>query len=334
MKLRSIVSATIVLSLVLVAGQSANGQTTPVKKPVDGGGSMGVFGRLVVKNLGPVINSKGNDFAPTLTADGLTMFFVSNRHGGLGAEDLWITTRTDANTDSGAWSQPEDFSDLNSSAAEGAVSLAADGRTIYFATSRNTTVSGDVDIWVATLNGTRFENVHEVGAPVNTPGWESQPSISPDGRKLFFASNRPGKIGSEGKENVDIFVSHLLPDGHWGEPINLGSKINTGRYDGSPYLAADGTTLYFSSDGRGGGGGLKILKSEWKGPSDTDWTEPGMLPAPINSAGSNDFFISFSAATSSLYFASDRTGGYGAFDIWVALNPPAGSKNGSTHKEQ
>lgn len=279
------------------------------------------FAKLVVKNLGPVINSKENDFAPTLTADGMTMFFVSDsRSGGVGKEDFWMTTRTDPNVDSGAWSAPVDVTAINTVGADGAASIAADGQKIYFARSRTMT---DVDLWEAVLDGTAWTKVKDVGPPVNTPKWETQPSISPDGKKLFFASNRPGKIGRDDDNNVDIFVSHQLADGRWGEPINLGSKINTGKYDGSPFLAADGTTLYFCSDGRGGGGGLKILKSEWKGPSDTDWTEPDLLPSPINYPGANDFFISFSASTNALYFSSDRAGGSGRYDIWVATNPPA-----------
>ncbi|MDP4200283.1 MAG: OmpA family protein [Bacteroidota bacterium] len=297
---------------------SANPKLPP---PPPADSTKSAFAKLVVKNLGPVLNSKVNDFSPTLTADGLTMFYVSDRSGGVGKEDFWMTTRADASNDS-SWSAPSDVTEINSSEADGAASIAADGQTIYFATNRNTTVANDVNIWVATLDGIHWKNVHEVGAPVNTVFWESQPSISPDNKRLFFASNRPGKIGSEAKENVDIFVSHQLPDGRWGDPINLGSKINTGRYDASPFLAADGTTLFFASDGHGGLGGLDIFKSEWKGPTDTDWTEPEALPAPINSPA-NDFFISFSAATNSLYFTSDRDGGSGKFDIWVALNPPA-----------
>jgi outer membrane protein OmpA-like peptidoglycan-associated protein/Tol biopolymer transport system component len=278
------------------------------------------FAKLVVRNLGPKINHKANDFSPTITADGKTMFFVSDRTGGAGMEDFW-STESPGSTDTD-WTQPLNVTEINSPVADGAASIAADGQTIYFASSRNTTVTNDVNIWVATLDGTHWKSIHEVGAPVNTVAWESQPSISPDGKRLFFASNRSGKIANENKDNVDIFVSHQLPDGRWGEPINLGSKINTGKYEASPFIAADGATLYFCSDGRGGLGGLDIFKSEWKGPSDTDWTAPEALPAPINSP-QNDFFISFSAATNSLYFTSDRSGGSGRFDIWVATNPPA-----------
>ncbi len=296
------------------------------KPPVDPDSGKSAFAKLVVKNLGPAVNSSYDDFAPTVTADGRTMFFVSDRPGGLGYQDFWETTSPENNDTT--WGPPIDVTEINSDQADGAASIAADGQTIYFASNRNTTVKNDVNIWVATLDGIHWKNVHEVGAPVNTTAWETQPAISPDDKKLFFASNRPGKIGNEDKSNVDIFVSHHLPDGRWSDPVNLGSKINTGHYEGSPFMAADGTTLYFASDdpnrdpNNPGLGGLDIYQSEWKGPTDTDWTIPTRLPAPINSAA-NDFFLTVPASGNVLFFSSDREGGSGKLDLYVATNPPA-----------
>jgi outer membrane protein OmpA-like peptidoglycan-associated protein len=321
MRLRSILSALFVLLLI---ASRAPAQTS------SDAGKTSAFGKLVVKNLGPCVhgsslclpnefNGRYNDFAPTITADGATMFFVSDRPGGLGLEDFWKATNP--LSDDTTWSVPKDEVKINSAFADGAASIAADGQTIYFATNRNTTVNGDVNIWQATLDGENWTNVKEVGPPINTTAWESQPSISPDQKKLFFASNRAGKVGGESKENVDIFVSHQLPDGRWSEPVNLGTKINTGKYDGSPFMAADGTTLYFASAGHGGFGGLDFFQSEWKGPSDTDWTEPEHLPAPINSPA-NEMFLTVPASGNSLFFSSDRDGGSGRYDIWIALHPP------------
>ena len=294
----------------------------PPVTPDDTGKS--AFAKLVVKNLGPVVNSEYNDFSPTITADGKTMFFVSDRPPSQ-RQDFWMTTSPDGNDTT--WTSPTNVTEINSSADDGAASIAADGQTIYFATSRNTTSVNDVDIWQATLNGTHWENVHNLGAPINTSLWESQPAISPDGKKLFFASNRPGKIGTESKDNVDIFVSHQMPDGRWSDPVNLGSKINTAVNDLSPFMAADGTTLYFASKGHRGPAGdgfakdYDIFQSEWKGPTDTDWTTPVALPAPINSSA-DDFFLTVPASGNVLFFTSDRDGGQGGYDLYVATNPP------------
>ncbi|MFI5202591.1 MAG: hypothetical protein ACHQNE_09415, partial [Candidatus Kapaibacterium sp.] len=281
----------------------------PPVTPDDTGKS--AFAKLVVKNLGAVVNSKYKDFSPTITADGKTMFFVSDRPPSQ-KQDFWMTTSPDGNDT--VWTPPTNVTEINSSADDGAASIAADGQTIYFATSRNTTSVNDVDIWQATLNGTHWENVHNLGAPINTSLWESQPAISPDGKKLFFASNRPGKIGGDGdKRNTDIFVSHQLADGRWSDPVDLGSKINTSDHEYSPFMAADGTTLYFATDApnrdpnHSGLGGLDIYQSEWKGPTDTDWTDPVALPAPINSPA-DDFFLTVPASGNILFFTSNRKG--------------------------
>ncbi len=313
------------------SSDTASIKSTPIlpdpKPPVNPDTGNNGFAKLVVKNLGPMVNSKHEDLAPTVTADGRTMFFVSDRPGGVGKEDFW-ETHSPENNDT-TWGPPVDVTEINSVEADGAASIAADGQTIYFASNNKTVVPDDINIWVATLDGITWKNVHEVGPPVNTTNFESQPAISPDGKKLFFASNRPGKIGTEDKTNVDIFVSHQLADGRWTEPVNLGTKINTGHYEGSPFMAADGTTLYFASDGHNqdslkkvGLGGLDIFQTEWKGPTDTDWTTPVALPAPINSPY-DDFFLTVPASGNVLFFSSDRPGGSGGYDLYLATNPPA-----------
>lgn len=274
--------------------------------------TVNAFKKLRVLNLGPVVNSGKGDFAPTITADGRTMYFVSERPGSK-QQDFYSTTSPENNDTT--WALPFNEELINSGVADGAASIAADGQTIYFATNRSDPdAPNNIDIWVAELDGKSWKNVREIGAPINTTKWETQPSISPDGKKLFFTSNREGK-------NIDIFVSRQLADGRWTDPVNLGSKINTGGYEGSPFLAADGQTLYFTSNGRNGGGDLDLYYSEFRGPGDQDWSDPIRLPEPINS-DKDDAFLTVPAAGNVMYFASKRDGGSGMFDIYVAFTPP------------
>jgi hypothetical protein len=275
------------------------------------------FANYVAVNLDK-LNSGSNEFSPFISVDEQTILFVSDRKGFIGMEDFWMSTRNGPGD--GDWSDPINLRSLNSPVADGAISSTIDGQTFYLATSRGTTVTNDVDIWTAYFGLDGRLKLRSLPRPVNTYDWESQPCISPDGRSLYFASNRPGKIGSHLKDNVDIFVSHMLMDSSWTDPVNLGSRINTGGYDASPFIAPDGKTLYFCSDRPGGKGGLDLYQVYKIGPNDTDWSDPLDLPEPINSS-KNDFFLSIAATGFSAYFTSDRDGGKGKFDLWVASPP-------------
>ncbi|HET6512719.1 MAG TPA: hypothetical protein VFH43_11045, partial [Candidatus Kapabacteria bacterium] len=304
---------------------NADNLTPPPPPPQDT--AMAAFiGKLIVRNLGRIVNSGAQDFGPTITADGGTMYFVTRRDNpqdGYGSHDFWVSTSPDASDST--WVAPRPVNDINTPSADGAASIAADGQTIFFASNRNTTEPNDINIWVATLDGRDWKNVREVGPPVNTTKFESQPSISPDGRRLYFASNRED---SKNFGTVDIFVSRQLADGRWGEPVNLGSKINSKGYDGSPFISTDGTTLYFCSEREHPDalGGRDFYRSEWVGPSDSDWTYPVHFPAPINS-DKHEMFLTVPAAGNVLYFSSDRSGGSGEYDLYVATMPPPPKHN-------
>jgi Tol biopolymer transport system component len=271
-----------------------------------------LFENYVVTNLEKLNTSLHNEFAPAISVDDQTILFVSDRNG-VSKEDFWMSNRT--GPADGDWSDPVALKPLNSITADGAITMTADGQTFYFGSGRETTVDNDVDIWSAHFGIDGRLKLTRLPKPVGTYNWESQPAISADGKKLFFASNR------ENKDKVNIYVSHLLHDGKWSEPANLGSRINASSYQASPFLSTDGKTFYFASKREGGMGGLDLYQTTWLGPTDTDWSEPIDLPAPINSE-KNDFFLSIPASGKTVYFASDRTGKT-RFDLWAA-SPPTG----------
>ena len=113
------------------------------------------------------------------------------------------------------------------------------------------------------------------GSPLNSPYWESQPSISADGQTLYFVSNRPGGFGK-----MDIWISRMTEDSGWGEPENAGPVINTAGDEMSPFIHFDGKTLYFSSNGRPRIGGLDLFRTEYDFVN--GWSEPENLGYPIN----------------------------------------------------
>ncbi len=197
-------------------------------------------------NLGATINSAFDDRAPTLSSDGLTLIFNSNRNGN---SDLFMSTR---NSITDAWSSPATILGLNSPFDEGGAHLSNDGLRIYFQSDRGG--SGAADIFMAQRASTSdaWGSVSNLGSVVNSSGFDMQPSISADELSLYFHHSPSG----------DIFVSqrNSIFDA-WGTPQALGANINTGVFEASPFITADGSALYFSRDVAGGGRDIFIASS-------------------------------------------------------------------------
>jgi hypothetical protein len=152
---------------------------------------------------------------------------------------------------------------------------------------------------------------------VNTPSWESQPSISADGRTLFFSSSRPGGFGGK-----DIWLSRLNEKSSWTKPVNLGNVINTDGDEMSPFIHFDGKTLYFASDGRVGMGGFDIYMSRMN--ADSTWTEPKNLGYPINTYN-DEMGLVIESAGQKAYFSSIRDKKNGKdifyFNLYESVRP-------------
>lgn len=153
-------------------------------------------------------------------------------------------------------------------------------------------------------NGT-WNELNSLGESVNDPAWDSQPSLSLDGRELFFASRRNG--------NADLYHCYRDENGRWSEPESLGQVINTKGTEMAPFIHPDGKTLYFSSDTHTGMGGydLFVSRRNEKG----EWTEPHNLGYPINTPGDEINFIVAADGHTAL-ISSIREGGYGGYDIY------------------
>lgn len=190
----------------------------------------------------------------------------------------------------------------------GAATITADNKTMYFVICEDN-MSENCDIWFSTQNSGYWSDMQRLSNTVNVSGyWDSQPSVSYDGKTLVFVSNRPGGLGG-----TDIYICYKREDGSWTPPQNLGPTINTPDFEMSPFLHSDSQTLYFSSKGHKGAGGYDIFYT--RKDSTGKWQKPINIGVPINTEFDEvSFFVSLDGKTG--YYSSDRLKGPGGLDIY------------------
>ena len=199
-------------------------------------------------NLGATINSTFFDAGPSITSNGVAMFFNSPRTGSVGGGDIWVSFNSGAPVNVGA---------VNTSANEIAPDISPFGLNLFF-TSDRSGGSGGNDLYVATRNSIFNPFGPAVNlATINTSFSDLAPSISSDELSLYFTSNRPGGFGG-----FDLYVA-TRPDliSPFGAAVNLGASINSSLDDMAPSISSDGGTLYFDSNRSGGFGGFDIYQS-------------------------------------------------------------------------
>ncbi|WP_226163141.1 OmpA family protein [Hymenobacter terricola] len=217
------------------------------------------------------LNSFKFQYFPALTADNRFLLFTG-RPAASSGEDLYVSRQ---NKD-GTFGEPVPISPaINSSYNEGAGSISGDGKTLVFASCDRPRAIGNCDLYISRRTGNNWSTPVNLGTNVNSTEWDSQPSLSADGRTLYFTSTRRGGQGQE-----DIYVTTLQPDGNWSAAQNLGTPVNTTGKDMAPFIHASGTTLYYVTDGLVGMGGLDVFRCE-KTPAGT-WSEPRNLGYPLN----------------------------------------------------
>ena len=298
-----------------------------------------------IVNPGAPLNSDTLDYAPTISPDGKTLYFVSSRTGskktlrsGARSHDFWYSTKQ--NRLDTIFSVPQSMdtvmlpanNGLNTSRNEGVPSIAANRRTMYFTgcdrpdvLRRKKPLNGekiedeDCDIYVVELNDNGEWGIpRNLGAAINSEWWDGQPSISPDGMRLYFASNRPGGYGL-----ADVWYSDYDAGRKtWLPPKNAGNTINTPGFDWSPFIAANNRELFFSSDWHQPNYGETDFYVSVRNQKD-QWSLPRNLGQPINTPA-KEAFICTPASRDVLYFASQRTdipNAQGKYDIFMAFVP-------------
>ena len=271
-------------------------------------------------NLGPVINSTGNDAGPTLSKDGLRLYFSSNRTGALGATDLWVSRRESVET---AWETPMNLGGVvNSTAEETAPNLSRDGHWLFFMSRRSGSQANPAGVVGFDIWASYREHVHDdldwqapvnLGTNVNSNSFDQSPFLFDNEAlglsQLFFTRTTP-------VTGNDIFVSNRLPDGTFS-PATLVSELNSALADAGASIRFDGFEVFFYSRRAGGIGNSDL----WTATRDNvldPWSNLKPLGAVVNSVDL-DFDPYIATDRETLYFASTRTtgGAIGGQDLWV-----------------
>lgn len=250
-------------------------------------------------------NSTSDDFAPSLTHHGRVLFFSAEKDG---KQQIFRMERT-----STGWGSPEEVrGDVNDGEQVGASSLTSDGSTIFFSsTDHDVAGSGRTDVYYSVRNGSKYSPVMNAGPNVNSEYFDGQPSITPDGRMLYFVSDRPG-----GKGGTDIYTS-AFSGGTWSaaKPLDI---VNSSANEMSPIIAADGSSLTFASDRPGGQGGYDIYTV-----SLNSGASPKNIGTPINTSAHEMFYNSVANSNQAYFTRSIADGTYNNFR--VVPNPFPGS---------
>lgn len=269
-----------------------------------------------VTKMSNIINSQYTEYNPVVSADESVMAFTALRPntGKTRSGDKFIEEVYISYNNSGTWSEPKVIP-IASEYNVGTAGISADGqRMLIFMGGVNDPGS----LFVIERSGESWSRPSVFASTINTPRYiESTASITPDGKTVYFASDRLG-----GQGGMDIYKVEKKTDGSWTNPVNLGPEINTKDNEDAPFIHPDQRTLFFTSDGYNTMGGRDIFKSQFV---DGKWTRPENMGYPINTTANDNYFTLIADGTRG-YFSSDRKGGAGGQDIYY-IDMPEESRN-------
>jgi hypothetical protein len=270
-------------------------------------------------NVGSPVNTASADQTPMLSKDGLSLYFSSDRAGGFGGTDLWVARRACPDC---AWETPVNLgSMLNTTGNEQRAYVSPDGHLLFYQTSRAGGQGGN-DIWLSHRadpnDDLAWEQPVNVGPGVNTAGDEQVASyvVGGGGGTLYFAR------GTVALNQQDIYAARVLRDGSTPEAAVLVVELRDETVnDAGPSVRTDGREIFFHSPRAGRLGGSDLWAARRQSPNH-DWSIPVNLSV-LNSL-QNDLRPSISHDGRTLVFDSNRPGGSGGLDIWIATRTPSG----------
>ncbi len=262
-------------------------------------------------NLGPGVNTNSAEYYPSFTVDQKEIIFTRDipdtRSVEGHQEDFYIAAWKDS-----IWQTAKNAGmPLNSGLNEGAPSISADGRVLFFTACERPDGKGSCDIYLSQrMPDGSWSKPINLGGPINTGDWESQPSFASDGKTLYFVR---GSYDASRNRQYDIYMTEFQTDMTWSIPVKLGDQVNTPLQEESVFIHPDNQTLYFSSTGHPSMGGLDIFLCRRQ--EDGSWGKPMNLGYPINTNADENSLV-VSADGKKAYFASSRKGGYGKLDLY------------------
>lgn len=269
---------------------------------------------VAFKNIGPAVNTAGEEYFPATIANEKKLYFTK-RNGTTLRDDENIYV---ASYEKDTWGMAAPVEGpINTPDNEGAHTISPSGKYLIFTACnrKNQFVqTNSCDLYISKKMGDQWGTPNLMASTINTTAWESQPTISADGKTIYFTSNRPGGYGG-----LDIWYCELDDKGQFGKAYNLGPQINTPFDEEKPFMHPDGRTFYFVSNGRGGYGKKDIYLTK---KFNDIWLSPMNIGKPFNSA-EDEFGIFVNAKGNKGYIASNRAEGFGGLDIYTFEMPDA-----------
>lgn len=273
---------------------------------------------MIITNLGPAINTADEEYSPVLSLDENVLYFTSRRmredssnanaimvETGTLYEDVYLSFKDEM----GNWTKPKMMNfgnDVDDN--EATVSVSADGTVVYIYDDKE----GGGDLYSSSfLEGGYNAELEHMEGDINSKSWETHCSLTPDGRVMFFTSNRPGGIGG-----VDIYRMIKLPNGTWSKAQILPPPINTPYDEDAPFIHPSGKILYYSSNAPGSMGGCDVYYANIIENEPLKFSDPVNMGYPLNTVDDDVFFV-MDAEGKTGYYSSAQNGGYGAHDIFM-----------------
>ncbi len=244
------------------------------------------------------INSTSDDYDGVISGNGMVMVWANSKAF---YEAVYMSIREDNKWSVPVLITPQIVSDGDLFPA----GLSLNGQSLLLVKRGK---RGDSDIWISQYNGNKWSPAEPIQGDINSGANEDHASFSPDGRHIYFSSDRRG-----GEGGLDLWYSERQPDGSWGKAVNLGPEINTDKDETSAFMAPSGDRFIFASKGHFNMGGYDIFRCELE--DNGKWSQPTNIGFPLNTTADNTYYVPINNGMQALY-TRFTTEGIGGRDLW------------------